>query len=87
MGREEKNSTFDFVLKKHGYYKAKYEILYQRSKESDDNEKSKESKNTPSQKPALETNIKLSKDKILKLKKQLLEEEKNLLNIYNIRKG
>ncbi len=69
--------SFDNIMKKHGFYEAKYEILYQRSREEKLNKYQTEGR------PGLEINILQSKNKIENLKKQLLSEEKNLLNLYN----
>jgi hypothetical protein len=69
--------SFDNIMKKHGFYEAKYEILYQRSREE------KLSKYQAEGRPGLEINILQSKNKIENLKKQLITEEKNLLNMYN----
>jgi hypothetical protein len=64
-------------LKKHGFYEAKYEILFQRNREENLNKSNSEGRS------GLEINILQSKNKIENLKKDLLKEEKKLLNLYN----
>jgi hypothetical protein len=71
-----KSQFFDKILKRHAIYQAKYDIV---SNKNSDEEHSHGSLTTGS-------SIEQSKAKIEKLKKQLMEEENNLLNLYKHKK-
>jgi hypothetical protein len=84
-----KNELFDYILKRHGYYEAKFEILFNRSKS--DKKSSHDIKTTTIQInqdkniERIDLQIQNSKDKINNFKQKLLEEERNLLSLYNIK--
>lgn len=71
-----KSEYFDKILKRHALYQAKYDIVSDKNSENH----SYGSLTTAS------TSIEQSKIKIEKLKKQLMEEENNLLNLYKHKK-
>jgi len=77
-----KNNTFAHIIKLHGQFKIK--------KELEKDEKKKESEFEIEKvnhiESGLEQTIQKSREKIKILKEKLLEEQKNLLNMYKIKK-
>jgi hypothetical protein len=69
-------------MKRHGYYKAKYDILYQRNK----TERKTTYKSLSKMDKGIKSEIESQKNKINSLKKQLLDEENNLLKLYKSKK-
>ncbi len=69
-----KSEFFDLILKKHGYYEAKNEVVYDKRKD--------DSTFVRKGLKASESSIEDSKAKVNKLKKQLMDEEQNLLKLY-----
>lgn len=84
-----KNDLYEYILKRHGYYYAKYEFIDSSSKSEGEKANSqseplKDSNKSSSKK--IEDKIEETKNKIQLLKNNLLEEEKQLLNLYEIKK-
>jgi len=69
------NNVFDYIMKRHGYYKSKFEILYERNKGI---------KKLPGGK-GIKSEIEQKKRSIRNLKQQLINEENSLLNLYKNR--
>lgn len=76
-----KNGMFDYILKRHGYYKAKFEVLFERKN------KTNQLRESLSPSRDRESQIMQKKKKIENLKKELYTEEKILLELYKNNKS
>lgn len=96
VNENKKEDLFQYIIKRHSYYEAKIDVIDEKMNEDSNNKvlvnlnnstNSSTSNGTLlSEEERIEKMIKSSKETIEKLKKKMIDEEKNLLGLYKIKR-